>query len=240
MFNRTLHALLIVLLCAVASAQPKPENRTPSGLVLEVVFVPGVNPAYQTVPRSETQPPRGTWYGWFAPVKGWKLPANASPIQAVNIIPYLHGDDLTINVSVIRGEQLHEVNEFVAIYKAQENQTIVVEPLKSFGVEPFVLRVVRIGSTSANQPVIRNLTKSLEVVGVEAVISTLPRFKLTLHNLSTKQIVSVKLEVTEGQKAGCPCLLVSKIGHWLTAEKILSSALRWQCELSLLPEITCR
>ncbi|HEV2826409.1 MAG TPA: hypothetical protein VGW76_02315 [Pyrinomonadaceae bacterium] len=190
--------LILFLLFATTSAQQKTES-SPSDFVLEIVFVPGVPPAYQNVPRSESTPGRA-WYARFNQVKGWQLPPGADPVRAVNIVHFFRGETATINVSVMRGKKFHDVEEMVATNELAENQTWQVEALKNFGVEPFVIRLVRVGSTLAEPPAIRNLTKSIEVVGIEPVISTLPRFKLTLHNVSAKDIAAVKLEVRQGQK----------------------------------------
>src|SRR4030095_13755357 len=118
----------------------------------------------------------------------WQLPAGAQPIQAVRIVPFLDEEAVRITVSVLRGEKFHDTEDQVASYSVRENERVTLTALKDFGIEPFEIRVVRVAPQTSELPTIVNNTKSLEVIGIEPLISTFPLYKLTLHNLSHKNI----------------------------------------------------
>jgi hypothetical protein len=70
--------------------------------------------------------------------------------------------------------------------------------LKEFGVEPFQIKVVRLVPQTPALPAIVNRTKSVEVVGIEPLVSTFPLYKLTLRSLSDKNISALQVNVEEG------------------------------------------
>ena len=188
---------VVISLLSVAGAQQSPTPSKETGIVLEVTYLAGQAPTYQRVAWASA--PRGwVWYARFGRVAGWNLPAGAQPVQAVRVTPFLDEEAVRITVSVLRGEKFLDLEDTVAHYSARENETITIAELKEFGVEPFQIKVVRVAEQQAAQPVIVNRTKSLEVVGIEPVISTLPVYKLTLRSLSDKNISAVHVDVGEG------------------------------------------
>jgi hypothetical protein len=160
-----------------------------SGLSLEVVFLKGRSPAYQAI-GSRTKK-SGAWYGMFGRIPGWQLPKGALPIKAVRLVPYLRGEAVSVNVSVLRGQYL-DAESKVGSYKATENEAITVKELEAFGVEPFVIKVVRT-TGYADLPTSQNKTTSVSVVGLEPIVARLPRYKLTLTNLSEKNISALSI-----------------------------------------------
>ena len=120
--NSLIPAFLILFLFAGTTAQQKTDS-SPSGFVLQIVFVPGVAPAYQNVSRSQSTPGRA-WYARFNQVKGWQLPPGADPVRAVNIVHFFRGETATVNVSVMRGKKFHDAEEMVATNEVSENQTM--------------------------------------------------------------------------------------------------------------------
>ncbi|MGH9875433.1 MAG: hypothetical protein ACRD9S_23500 [Pyrinomonadaceae bacterium] len=69
-------------------AQERRGRSQETGIALEVTYLAGQAPTYQTVPWASA--PRGwVWYARFGRVAGWKLPAGAQPIRAVRIVPFL-------------------------------------------------------------------------------------------------------------------------------------------------------
>ncbi len=167
-----------------------PPNET--GLVLEVVFLKGKPPAYQPVAGSRSKK-GGSWYGLFGRIAGWQLPQGALPINAVRLVPYLKGETINISVSVMRGK-FHDAEDKVASYKARENEEVTTTELEAFGVEPFVIKVVRT-SGGSDPPTTLNKTKSVAIIGLEPIISPLPRYKMTLHNLSDKSISALSIRI---------------------------------------------
>ncbi len=190
---------LAICLLGVARAQDAQKPSKETGIALEVTYEDGRAPSYQAVPWASAQ--RGwVWYGRFGRVAGWQLPAGAQPIRAVRIVPFLDEDAVRMTVSVLRGEKFHDAEDTVGSYSARENETITILELKDFGVEPFQIKVVRVAPLAPALPAIVNHTKSLEVVGIESIVSTLPTYKVTLRSLSDKNIYAMQINVQEGDK----------------------------------------
>ncbi len=193
MFRTLIIAFVVTLYCFSNSyAQLTQQQPNETGLALQVVFLKGKPPAYQPVAGLRSNK-NGAWYGLFGRIAGWQLLKGALPINAVRLVPYLKGATINISVSVLRG-QFHDAEDRVATYKARENEEMTVTELEAFGVEPFVIKVIRTWSNS-DLPTTLNKTKSVEVIGLEPVIATLPRYKLTLHNLSDKNIIALSINI---------------------------------------------
>jgi len=206
MIFRKLIIAVAAALCLFGSAhaQPALQSSTETSLALEVVFLKGRPPAYQQVAGSRSKK-GGSWYGLFGRIAGWQLPDGDVPINAVRLVPHLKGETVNINVSVLRG-QFHDAEDRVGSYKARVGEEITVTELEAFGVEPFVIKVIRT-FTSSDVPTTLNKTKSVAVVGIEPLIATFPRYKLTVHNLSDKNISALSINIMgEGRvrKTGMP------------------------------------
>lgn len=194
MILRKLIIAIAATLCFYGSAQAQLPQPTPNetGLTLEVVFLKGKPPAYQRIPRL-SQKKGGSWYALFGRIAGWQLPNGALPVNAVRLVPSLKSEVVNIRVSVLRGPYL-DVEDRVGSYKVQENEATTLSELQAFGVEPFVVKVVRISALS-DFPATSSKAKSVTVVGIEPDIAPLPRYKLTLHNLSDKNIVALSIDI---------------------------------------------
>ncbi|HEY0431379.1 MAG TPA: hypothetical protein VGC61_06160 [Pyrinomonadaceae bacterium] len=178
---------------AFAQSSPAPAHET--GLALEIVYLKGKPPAYQPI-HPKANP--GAWYGMFGRIAGWQLPKGALPINAVRLAPIPKDGAVSVKVSVLRGEFL-DTEETVATYNALENEVLTLEELKAFGVEPFVIKVIRT-STSSESPTTLNKTKSVAIVGVEPIVATMPVYKLTVQNLSDKNISALGVNImSEGR-----------------------------------------
>lgn len=195
---RTLTILcLLITLGTAVSAQSQGQTRpAPTNLALEIHYFKAAPPAYQTVPPVSSKPSgSGAWYARFGRVENWQLPAGELPIRAVNVVSRLDGEMVMLRVSVFRGLRFHDQETTVATYELRENETVVVKDLERFGVEPFRIAVVRVVPATASQPVVRSRAKSLEVIAIELLNSTLPTYKLTLRNLSDQNIRAIKIDV---------------------------------------------
>ena len=225
---RTLLTLAAVLLIAYPVLTTGQQNSTPSKgqappitatnpsrLALEIVYFPGTPPSYQTVSGSESKR-AGAWYARFARTPGWQLPQGSLPVMAVKIESQFNGETTDIYVSVLRG-RLHEREESVATYHLGENEAHVVSELKSFGVEPFEIKVIRVSPTVVTPNNVINKTQSLEVVAIKAVDSTLPQYQLTLRNLSNKTISALWLSVEHDGKLQTSGLMHNRDGKPLIA-----------------------
>ncbi|HUQ33497.1 MAG TPA: hypothetical protein VM095_15350 [Pyrinomonadaceae bacterium] len=186
-----------------AHAAPLQESRSrpaPTGLALEIVFYQGKAPAYQPVSHPEAKQ-LGAWYALFGHLPSWQPAADSLPVKAVNILPRLEGDTVRISVSVHLGVKFFEREEPVATYNVRENETITVSELTRFGVVPFEIKLVRVNPVLTSPPPVVNNTQSLAVSGIEAFHSTLPTYKLTLQNLSGKNVAALGVEVhVNGQR----------------------------------------
>jgi hypothetical protein len=191
-------ALVFCLLGGSSAQEPAKIQNADHGLALEVTFLPGTAPAYQMVTRTEA-PKGGTWYTRFGRVAGWRLPAGHKPISAVRVVPYLEDDKVRVVVSLLRGK-FHEVEETVATYHRRENAELTVAELKDFGIQPFGIKVVRIGLQITDISTTVNRTRALQVVGIEPMMATFPRYKVTLHNQSDKNISALSIYVVDGGK----------------------------------------
>jgi hypothetical protein len=194
MIFRKLIIAVAAALCLFGSvhAQSALQSSNETSLALEVVFLKGRPPAYQQVAGSRSKK-GGSWYGLFGRIAGWQLPDGELPINAVRLVPHLKGETITISVSVLRG-QFHDAEDRVASYKARVGEEITVTELEAFGVEPFVIKVIRT-FTGSDVPTTLNKTKSVAVVGIEPLIATFPRYKLTLHNLCDKNISALSINI---------------------------------------------
>lgn len=189
--------ILLILPASANSQQTVQPRQIPNGLVLEVVYLKDTAPAYQALTRAGGGPGR-TWYGRFSCIRNWQLPAGELPVRAVNVVAGLDGEVAFVNVSVFRGVKFHDQETMVGKYQLRENESISVQELELFGVEPFRIALKRITPPVTNQPVVKTLAKSVEIVGIEPQTSILPRYKLTLRNLSDKNIMALSIKVLGG------------------------------------------
>jgi hypothetical protein len=202
MSRKRLILLLVVTACLLTTARPQqPQNRNvPTGLVLEITYLEGTRPAYEQITRIKLPKGVGSWFGRFGRVAGWQLPPGAQPISAVRVAPYLESEIVSVTFSVLRGERFMDIEDMVGTYALRENEALSIDALKNFGVEPFKIKVIRVAPQSTDVPSIVNKTKSVEVVGLEPLVSTFPRYKLTVHNLSDKNISALKIYIMHDDK----------------------------------------
>jgi hypothetical protein len=168
----------------------------PTGLALEITYYEGRAPAYLTV-TSPKDKHGSAWYAMFGQLPGWRPPAaDALPVKAVNILTRQDGDLLVqVIVSVHLGSKFFEKEEPIATYNLRENEAVSVNELTGFGVVPFKIKVVRVNPIIAGLPSVLNKTDSLAVTGLQARISTLPTYEVTLQNLSAKNVAALGVEL---------------------------------------------
>ncbi|MCA1638495.1 MAG: hypothetical protein LC768_09215, partial [Acidobacteria bacterium] len=169
------------------------QKNSPGELVLEITFLNGRPPAYQTISESAANS-KWAWYSLFKRTPDFQIPAGGLPVRAVKFVPYFEKDSVKINVSVLTGQKFHDEEKVVGAYSARENERIVIKELKNFGVEPFEIAVVRVAPSASVLPSVINKTNSLQVIGVEPNFSTLPTYKLRLLNTSDKAISAFAFE----------------------------------------------
>ncbi|MEP6920579.1 MAG: hypothetical protein ABI967_05590 [bacterium] len=189
----TIALTCLTFFCGVANSQVEDPHLAPTGLSLQIDYYPGAPPSLMSVPAGGVS--RGAWFARFKTVAGWQLPVGEVPVRAVNIIPRLEDDVVAVTVSVFQGVKYHDHESPVATYRIRENETVSIAELRRFGLEPFRIGVVRITPAVPAPPLVKSRAKSLEVVAIEPAVSTLPSYKLTLHNLSDKDISAFSIDV---------------------------------------------
>jgi hypothetical protein len=205
MKNLKMQTVLALFVCLsfllVVKAQEKIAN-VPTGLALKITFLKTSPPAFQSIGAKDSKA-NWSWYSRFGQINGWQLSPGQLPVKAVKIVSQLENDNSAkIIVSVITGQKLHEKEDPVAELRLRENESAVVNELKQFGVEPFVIDLARVTPSVADLPAIINKTNSLSIVSIEPVFSTLPSFKVRIQNLSNKNVKALFTEVTvEGRTA---------------------------------------
>lgn len=189
-------AFLIAFLLATPTAKGQQGPAQPTNLVLEVYFYPNEAPAYVVVPPAPSQP-RGAWFARFPRLPGWTPPAGSLPVVAVDIKSLLDAGVVHVWVSVILG-RLHEEEKDVAVYTIREGEKITAQELTHFGVQPFKLALSRVAPPTPEVPQVLSKAKSVELVAIVPVLSTLPSYRMTLRNLSTKDVSALEIRVRRG------------------------------------------
>ena len=184
-------------LIAALTAAGQPQGQ-PTHLALEVSFFGDEPPAYVVVPPAHSSP-GGTWFARFKRVPGWTAPAGSLQVNAVNFRPTMDRDAVRVSVSVLMGIR-HEEEKDVAVYTLREGEEIRVRELTQFGVEPFGVKLVRATSSDTNLPSVISNAKSIELVTIQANLSTLPSYRLALRNVSSKNVSAIGLEVMQGNR----------------------------------------
>ena len=192
-FSNLGRALAVCLLAALnASAQEPAET-----LSLRLVYYEGAAPVYLDVGD-----------------KGVGLLGSAGSLRRLNAAPPAQSGErftgLDINVGR-RGEGVvfwvrlsREIDESVATIYLGEYEVGVgeerrVEALEQYGFEPMRVSVVRGAPFKLTPPPVVNLTRSIEVLGVE-VSEGKPQLEVTLKNASDRSIKAVTLRVMKGSE----------------------------------------
>ncbi|HJR06011.1 MAG TPA: hypothetical protein VJ842_01845 [Pyrinomonadaceae bacterium] len=191
-------AFVFAFMCADASAQAvatqKQTRPATTNLTVEIryrkdytTFIPG---------------DRSMWFVRFERLAGWRQPAGALPVRAVEVASRVESETaLKIEVSVHLGERYHDEVKQVAAYSVRVDERVAVEELKEYGIVPVELRVVRTKPTAeAAPPYVESRTSALELVGVEAREASLPSYVVRLRNVSGKDIAALHVDYYTGKQ----------------------------------------
>jgi hypothetical protein len=188
--KRVLVFLIIAAFTSLATAQQT--SPAASSIALEVRFYPPQEPAYLTVASKRG----GAWFARFGRVPEWKQPENSLPVTAVNIRSELAEGGVRVWVSVFLGE-IHTQEKAVTSYILTEGEKVTVRELVEFGVEPFEIKVVRLPPMIGEPPKFVSLARSIEWVGMEPILSTLPAYRLVVRNLSAKPVTALHVQTLQ-------------------------------------------
>lgn len=193
-----------ILLCfvfpVIVCPQVKPNRPADTGLVLEIALVKSSPPIYAPVYWPDSPNP-GNWYLRFDRPAGWQPRPGTKRTFGIRLLPHLTSDSVRVRVAVLRGQEEIEAEEVVGTYTLRVNEKFKVEEAKEFGVQPFEIKVLRVSPLPSNLPVIENGFSSVDVVGIEPIVSALPVYKLTFRNPSGKSIDALYLQVMRGEKS---------------------------------------
>ena len=199
---------VMLLAIVIASAQEpslkptmsEPKAEAPTVLSLEIDFKNSMPPAYISV-RGPEVTPRWIWAARFARLPGAKPKADELPIQAIRVESQFNGETADIKVSLFRGRNGFEREDPVATYHIGLDEKTTITELKSFGLEPIDLRLLKNIPPLPPPPVLENHTMSVAVISVESNNLPLPTYKLTFRNQSGKNIRALRMEiVNDGRK----------------------------------------
>jgi hypothetical protein len=189
-------------------------------LALEVKFYPGEPPAYVTVPPANSRP-GGCWFARFGQVPNWPAAA-AKTVRAVNIQGIIVDDLVRVSVSVFLGLKFDEERQ-LSVHTLHEGERVTLRELTEFGVVPFEVALIRVGSVPNNLPQFVSKVKSIELVTIQSTLSTLPGYRLTLRNLSTKNVSALAIKIRQGDhvlltgmpqgKEGLPLLVANDVSE---------------------------
>lgn len=181
------------------STDQKTNDLSPSGLALQVNFIKDRPPAFHSYSETDLRF-SSAWYSLFGRIPNFKPAADSLPVRAVNIVPTLDKNSVKVTVSVFTGQKFHDKEELVGVYSLKENEKFIVKDLTKFGVEPFEIMLVRLTPTAAVLPTFRNNTNSFQLISIEPVVSTLPKFKVKLLNASEKAVIACTFAILVDEK----------------------------------------
>lgn len=188
-----LSAILLTLNDAAHAQDKQPPTPAPSGFALEI-SIEGHRPAYQSVPGE-------SFGGLYGRVPGAPLPPGAAGPLTIRVTDQMEGDAVRVVVSAYT-DKFHDREIAIASYLLREGERATVNEMRNVGFEPFGLAVVRVKPDAPAPPTAASKVASVGVVGVEARRTNFPSFKVTLRNLSQKDIVY--LEVRSFAEGGRP------------------------------------
>jgi hypothetical protein len=195
------HALMVAVSFAPADAQaPADAGAGPSTIALAVTFADGRS-NYELVSAR----PAKMWTPRFPRVKGYKLPAGALPVFAVQIARVLAGRDIKASVSVLLGSSLGQEVRLADVLITPESR-VVVDALRKFGIEPITLSMATVAPLTPYFPTVVSVTPLVEIANVELLNAPYPGYRITLRNLSTKAASNAHVQSYRGDEKALSAL----------------------------------
>jgi hypothetical protein len=133
---------------------------------------------------------RTAWTPVFPRVAGYKPSGTDLLVTAIKYRQVLRDDGTaSVAVSVLRG-QSHEQEQPVATVVVIPGVPSTVDALRSIGVAPIVLALAPLAPTTLYQPRVLNRTAGLDVVNIEVVVDPVPRYEISVRNVSSQPAVN--------------------------------------------------
>lgn len=184
-----LAAILLFCLCLNGAAQQQQASAQQPDLALEVI-----SSNYPTLEMPALNGGHGET-SWFDRIKAWKPSSGESTVES---LVFKFGREADIVITHLSVRLANEKEVLVSTYRLREAQTVTTVELSKFGLEPLRLTVVKPKpsfkvTSPPIQPLLENKTKVIEVVDFYQESPPSERFRLTLRNVSTKNIVALDL-----------------------------------------------
>lgn len=216
-----------------------PNADAPAVLSLEIDFKNSLPPAYISVRGPELKP-RWIWAARFARLPGAKPDPNELPIQAIRVESQFNGETADVKISLLRGHDGFEREDPVATYHVGLDEKTTITELKSFGLEPIDLTLLKNVPPLPPAPVLDNRTTSVSVVSVESDNVPLPTYKLTFRNETGKNIRALKIEIISDGRPRTSHLWQNEFDRPVleaggTAEKILPAVVAQKTATAYAP-----
>ncbi len=187
--------LAVVLLLVRGAFAQQPEPSRALGRALEIRYSESARPMYWTIPASSSG---GSIVLSDLPWDpSWNRADNTLPqALAIRLRSGTEGNAVQVDVSVLLNvlttkDTLNTLKslpeEIVGSYFAHLNQSVILEGLVRYGIEPLEIKVVTNKPSTPNPPKIVNKTVSLRV---EAVEEDLTSYRLSLHNVGPLAITA--------------------------------------------------
>jgi hypothetical protein len=187
----------------IQSSLTKKGEEQSKRLALEITSDDGRPTSHTPVPPPGSTT-RGVWFGKYnreppaRPVPGGQPrlgPLDERPEAAVKFVPEIEGDAVRVDVSVLLG-RYRDKEKAVSSLLIHENETVSVPGLEVYNVAAFKVKVVRVlPSIGEPPPAVISKAKSIEVVRLEAIDSTMPSTSVKLKNTSEKGIVAIDIRI---------------------------------------------
>ena len=131
----------------------------------------------------------------FKRIKSWKPSSGESPVVSLVFKIGREADIVIVHLSV---RLANEKEVLVSTYRLREDETVTTEELSKFGLESLMLKVVKAKPSFKEpsppiQPLLENKTKAIEVVNFYRESPPSESFRLTLRNVSTRNIMALDL-----------------------------------------------
>jgi hypothetical protein len=184
-------SFLCVTTCAAQKPQEKQAAAPPTGLALEV-DTKGRPVSHQPVP--------GAFFGGvYRRLPDWQAPAGAQRFRTFKLTNAPEGEAVRIKVFAVL-DRFHDQEVLLGDYLLLEGEKAAVEGMRHYGYEPMEVKVVKVSRLPNAAPVAVSKVPSVAVVGVEEKQANFPTYKVSLRNLSDKDITYLEVHTYERGK----------------------------------------
>ena len=183
---------IFVIASFVVRAQQSPKA-SEAKLLLEISYGPAVPPDYSAVLGTDKKP-AWVWVTRFVRMRGREM---SPPIGAVKLEAQYNGETADVRITLLRGtDGGFDQEDLVGTYHVGINEQKTIEELRNFGVKPFNITLLNTVLPVPPPPAFENKTKSIEIVSVKADNLPKPAYKVTVRNLSDKNLRALRVDVT--------------------------------------------